>query len=77
MISRDFGQTWLNTRLLLADNLPGTDIGYPSTVRLTNGKLITVYYRAGKKEQSGELETACMAICYDEKVLLKSLDNVE
>ncbi len=77
MISRDFGQTWLNTRLLLADNLPGTDIGYPSTVRLTNGKLITVYYRAGKKEQSGERETACMAICYDEKVLLKSLDNVE
>jgi hypothetical protein len=77
MVSRDFGQTWLNTRLLLADKLPGTDIGYPSTVRLKNGKLITVYYRAGKKEQSDKLKKACVAICYDEKELLKSLVNVE
>ncbi len=77
MVSRDFGLTWLKTRLLFADNLPGTDIGYPSTVRLTNGKLITVYYRAGKKGQSDELETACVSIGYDEKVLLKSLENVD
>ena len=78
MVSRDFGHTWLKTRLLYADDLPGTDIGYPSTVRLTNGKLITVYYRAGSKnDQSNGPNPACLAVCYDEKVLLKALEKLD
>jgi hypothetical protein len=77
MVSRDSGHTWLNTRLLFADDLPGTDIGYPSTVRLSNGRIITVYYRAGKIVDKDELEEACMAVCYDEKALLNALKNVD
>lgn len=78
MISRDYGHSWLETRLLYADGLPGTDIGYPSTVRLKNGKLITVYYRAGSKQNQADGENpACLAICYDEKILLKALKNVD
>jgi sialidase-1 len=78
MVSRDFGVTWLKTRLLLADNLPGTDIGYPSTVRLKNGKLITVYYRAGSKTNQGDgTNPACLAICYDEKTLLNAIADVD
>jgi len=78
MISRDGGHTWLKTRLLLADDLPGTDIGYPSTVRLRNGRLITVYYRSGSKENPGDgTNAACIAVCYDEKILLEALKHRE
>jgi Neuraminidase (sialidase) len=77
MVSRDLGHTWLNTRLLLADNLPGTDIGYPSTVRLSNGRIITVYYRAGKKADQDKNERACVSICYDERILLNALKQVD
>jgi len=46
-ISLDRGHTWLDNRILFATDLPGTDIGYPSTARLSDGQLVTVYYRAG------------------------------
>jgi hypothetical protein len=77
IVSRDSGHTWLKTRLLFADDLPGTDIGYPSTVRLSHGRIITVYYRAGKRANQDKNERACMAICYDEKVLLQALKNAD
>lgn len=77
IVSRDSGHTWLSTRLLFADDLPGTDIGYPSTVRLSNGRIITVYYRAGKMANQNKNERACMAICYDEKVLLNALKDLD
>jgi hypothetical protein len=78
MVSRDFGVTWLNTRLLFADNLPGTDIGYPSTVRLKSGKILTVYYRSGSKTNQGDgTNPACLAICYDEKTLLNAIEDVD
>lgn len=78
LISRDFGQTWLTTRLLFADDLPGGDIGYPSTARLKSGRLVTVYYRAGSPTDPGDGSyPACLAICYDEKDLLEALKKVD
>jgi len=78
MVSRDFGRTWLTTRLLFAADLPGGDIGYPSTARLKNGRLVTVYYRAGSPAHPGDgSHPACLAVCYDEKVLLEVLKRIE
>lgn len=74
LLSRDRGRTWDGRRLLFADDLPGTDIGYPSTVRLDDGRLITVFYSAGTPEQPSNAYEAvnafCRAVCYDEEALL-------
>ena len=76
--SRDGGRTWDARRLLLADDLPGQDTGYPSTVRLDGGRLVTVYYSAGTREQPHDsyraLDVYCRALCYDEESLLAVWD---
>lgn len=43
-ISRDEGQTWQHD-LILRDDGPGYDLGYPSTVELSDGSLLSVYYQ--------------------------------
>ena len=49
-ISRDDGRTW-QADWILRDSDP-VDLGYPSTVELTDGSLLTVYYQqAGKDEK--------------------------
>ena len=42
-ISKDNGATWSEPVTLSADGVRG-DLGYPSTVELSNGKLLTVWY---------------------------------
>ena len=78
LISRDGGRTWDDRRLLLADDLPGQDIGYPSTARLEDGRLVTVFYSAGTEDNPHDTHNAvhvfCRAICYDEDVLLAAWD---
>ena len=76
LLSRDGGRSWGDRRLRYADDLPGFDIGYPSTVRLGNGRLVTVFYSAGTPEQPSNTYEAvnafCRAVCYDEEALLKA-----
>lgn len=76
-ISLDRGHTWLDNTIILASDLPGVDIGYPSTVRLSNGNLITVYYRAGTVETPNDgynaHEVSCVAICYSESELIDAV----
>lgn len=76
IISRDDGLTWDARRLVLDDTLPGGDIGYPSTVRLDNGRLITAYYTAGTSEKQWEIytatQTACKVVCYNEDALIEA-----
>ncbi len=43
MISRDGGESWV-TDLVLADAEPSADLGYPASVELTGGDILTVYY---------------------------------
>ena len=78
LISRDQGRSWDTRRLVFADDLPGRDIGYPSTVRLDNGRMITVFYSAGTSEQphvfDGALNVFCRVVCYDEEALLAAID---
>lgn len=50
-ISRDDGATWEHD-LILRDDAPNQDLGYPSTVELPDGSLFSVYYQqaaAGEK----------------------------
>ena len=43
MISSDNGKTW-ETDIRLYENFVSDDIGYPSTIELENGTLLTVFY---------------------------------
>lgn len=46
-ISRDKGRTWdIDQRVVIRDDAPTWDCGYPFTVELKNGSLLTVYYLA-------------------------------
>ena len=42
-ISSDNGKSW-SEPMLLSRNSPSTDLGYPSTVELSDGTLVTVWY---------------------------------
>ena len=44
MLSYDNGETW-ETDYILRDDGPDTDLGYPATVELLDGSLLTVYYQ--------------------------------
>lgn len=75
IISKDGGQTWDARRLVYEDTLHGGDIGYPSTARLPDGRLVTVYYSAGTAERPHDAYAAmnvfCRAVCYDEQAVIE------
>ena len=74
MISRDGGHTWDEKRLLFCDDRPGTDCGYPSSVRLPNGRIITAYYSAGEHQDSYQDDGAfAKAVIYEEAEILTNL----
>ncbi|MCR4572838.1 MAG: glycoside hydrolase [Lentisphaeria bacterium] len=50
-VSRDGGQTWTD-EIILRDDAPNGDLGYPASVELPNGDILTIYYQqanAGEK----------------------------
>lgn len=55
MFSADDGKTW-DTDYILRDDAEDGDLGYPSTVELNDGKLLTVYYQ----KESGSDHTVIM-----------------
>ncbi|MHB9134015.1 MAG: sialidase family protein [Armatimonadota bacterium] len=73
LFSDDGGQTWdYDHEVLLAgDGVQNVDLGYPSTVQLADGQLITVLYYATGSEMSnpwgGWGEVSCQAIHYREE----------
>lgn len=44
MVSYDDGKTWM-TDIILRDDAPDDDLGYPSCVELSDGSVLTVYYQ--------------------------------
>jgi len=51
-LSRDGGRTWdLDREIVIRDDAPDGDLGYPSSVQLDDGTILTVYYQVDK---SGE-----------------------
>ncbi len=52
-LSRDEGRSWdLEHEIILADTAPNPDLGYPSSVQLADGSILTVYYQV---EKPGEM----------------------
>ena len=49
MISTDNAKTW-QTDFVISDNYPDSDLGYPATVELPDGDLLTVFYAHEKEE---------------------------
>jgi hypothetical protein len=47
-LSYDFGETWdLKNEIVISDEAPTWDCGYPFTVQKPNNELLTVYYNTG------------------------------
>lgn len=46
VVSRDAGQTWdMAGKIVIADDAPNGDCGYPSSVEVAKGKIVSLYYR--------------------------------
>jgi photosystem II stability/assembly factor-like uncharacterized protein len=67
MLSRDGGKTWdKDRRVVLARGalvIPknqGSDTGYPSTVQLDDGTIVTLYYRLGNSSLSPAQQERCL-----------------
>lgn len=56
-MSKDGGRTWSEPMLISADGITG-DLGYPSTVELADGTLLTVWYEAMVKREPASLRQA-------------------
>lgn len=58
MFSKDCGKTWI-ADYILCDDSKVWDLGYPSTVELSNGELMTVYYQYNEDVEACEIK-ACV-----------------
>lgn len=56
-ISKDHGATWSEPMILSGDG-KGGDLGYPSTVELADGSLLTVWYESMKETKQAVLRQA-------------------
>lgn len=56
-ISQDHGKTWSDAIIISGDGLGG-DLGYPSTVELGDGSLLTVWYESMKEPKRAVLRQA-------------------
>jgi BNR repeat protein len=77
LLSRDGGRTWDREHevLLAGDGIRNYDLGYPSTVQLDDGSIITVLYYASGSQASEESfhgwgEISCQALSYSEDLFI-------
>ena len=56
-VSEDHGRTW-SKPITISDDGPGYDLGYPSTVQLADGSLLTVWYESMKSTPKAVLRQA-------------------
>jgi sialidase-1 len=73
LLSNNEGKTW-NTRhevLLAGDGISNGDLGYPSTIQLPDGHIVTVLYYASGSEMSQQFggwgDISCQAIHFTEE----------
>ncbi len=71
LFSDDNGLTWnKNKEILLAGDGGGWDLGYPSTVQIEDGTIITVlYYASGSAMSEKWGHVSCQALHYTEDIL--------
>ena len=56
-LSRDHGKSW-SEEFILTDDAANWDLGYPSSVELADGTLLTVWYEAPKDSHKAVLRQA-------------------
>ena len=56
-LSEDNGKTWSSEMIISGDG-PGGDLGYPSTVELADGTLLTIWYESMKQHPKAVLRQA-------------------
>ncbi|MFW6457766.1 MAG: exo-alpha-sialidase, partial [Planctomycetota bacterium] len=58
-LSEDGGDTWdYDNEIILRDDAPTGDLGYPASVQLDDGTIMTVYYQQERKDQKTVLMTS-------------------
>ena len=62
-LSEDFGESWSKSLTIASDGVGG-DLGYPSTVELSGGRLLTVWYERMKLSPKAVLRQAEWSIEY-------------
>lgn len=73
LVSKDMGASFdtASEVLLAGDGIANGDLGYPSTVQLTDGHIVTVLYYASGSEMSSQFggwgDVSCQAIHYREE----------
>jgi len=55
MISEDEGETWKYNTRIYDNNSASGDLGYPSTVELENGELLTVFYARERTDGTAKI----------------------
>lgn len=55
MISTDYGKTWEKDLRLYESKLDEDDLGYPSTIELSDGTLLTVFYAPAAEDRHCEV----------------------
>jgi Neuraminidase (sialidase) len=61
-ISSDNGQSW-SEPMILSGNAPSLDLGYPSTVQLSDGTLVTAWYELRPELNVASLRVARWKLC--------------
>lgn len=70
LISKDNGKTW-KTKLQIDYSAPCDDCGYPCSILLDSGEIMTVFYAAGQPWFKQTLEgTYAAAVCYSEREIV-------
>ena len=78
LLSRDGGRTWDTHHevLLAGDGVRNQDLGYPSTVQLRDGTIVTALYYASGSETGADWggwgDLSCQAIHYQERDIAAS-----
>ncbi len=75
LVSTDGGKSWNGTRLIFTDDLPDTDIGYPSMTMFDNGRIMIMYYSRGIKSKYSGKGAFARAILFEEDELVSALQK--
>ena len=77
VVSADGGRSWSARRLRFSETLHGLAVGYPSTARMGDGRLVTVFYSSGSADVPVDtlnaIDVYCGAVCYDEAAILAAV----
>ena len=56
IVSEDDGKTWSEPKIIDNDAIEGWDLGYPASVELDDGKILTVYYQHEEGEKKNNIK---------------------